>query len=188
MDIGKRDLEDLFEMLDADKTGDVDYQEFVNQLHMLRTSNSHTLLVFVKYYVSELKAKMDKVVERLPKPPPPPPSAARTWTPDASSGGLGEHEPAASLASATWPNSDGEVKTLEALRQEMVDFSIQQGNRMHDRFVAKLRAMTSQRRDFCENADSADDVCGVHRFQKESSEQQAQAMIVVPSGEPIRTI
>jgi hypothetical protein len=62
MDIERKDVEAVFKILDEDGSGDVDYSEFVEQLHKMKNSDSHTLLIFIKHYVKciheELSDKM----------------------------------------------------------------------------------------------------------------------------------
>jgi len=64
MDFTKEDVDVVFNMLDKDGSGDLDYDEFVEELHKMRTRDSHTMLLFIKYYVSEIKTMMTDVVER----------------------------------------------------------------------------------------------------------------------------
>merc|ERR1712151_696348 len=58
MDVAKEDLELVFSILDEDDSGDVIYEEFVNQIHKMKSSDNHTLLIFIKCYVSEIKQKV----------------------------------------------------------------------------------------------------------------------------------
>lgn len=51
MDICVDELEAVFEILDVDKSGTVSYKEFVDQLHRLRTGDSHTILMLIKHDV-----------------------------------------------------------------------------------------------------------------------------------------
>lgn len=55
MDIRKDDLVAVFSILDDDGSGDVAYKEFVEQLHKMKTDDSHTMLVFIKHYVVDLR-------------------------------------------------------------------------------------------------------------------------------------
>merc|ERR1711881_452108 len=45
-------------ILDEDKSGTVTSAEFVEQLHKMKTQESHTLLVFIKHYVNEIREKV----------------------------------------------------------------------------------------------------------------------------------
>mmetsp|Transcript_129137 Transcript_129137/g.325845 ORF Transcript_129137/g.325845 Transcript_129137/m.325845 type:complete len:637 (-) Transcript_129137:57-1967(-) len=67
MDIVEADLEVVFHMLDTDGSRSVDYKEFVNQLHMMKSCEAHTLIVFIKFYVMELRQKLVKVLEHVPR-------------------------------------------------------------------------------------------------------------------------
>jgi voltage-gated sodium channel len=62
MDVGIDDLEMVFSILDEDRSGTVTFAEFVDQLHKMKTQESHTLLVFIKHYVNEIR---EKVTEQL---------------------------------------------------------------------------------------------------------------------------
>lgn len=56
MDIGQGDLKTVFNILDNDMSGSITYSEFVDQIHKMKTQESHTILVFIKHYVQEIKA------------------------------------------------------------------------------------------------------------------------------------
>lgn len=58
MDVQEDDLEVVFGLLDTDDSGTVCYKEFVEQLHMLKNGESHTLLVFIKFYIMEMRSKL----------------------------------------------------------------------------------------------------------------------------------
>jgi len=62
MDINECDLEVLFHMLDQDGSGDVEYEEFVEQLHMMKNHDSHTLLVFIKFYIMEIRRELGQLM------------------------------------------------------------------------------------------------------------------------------
>jgi len=59
MGLCKADLSMVFEVLDKDGSGDVSYDEFVDELYKLKTHDQHTLLVFIKFYVMEIKRKVE---------------------------------------------------------------------------------------------------------------------------------
>merc|ERR1712226_202316 len=48
----------VFNILDEDGSGDVAYKEFVEQLHKMKASDSHTMLVFIKHFVTELRKRV----------------------------------------------------------------------------------------------------------------------------------
>eukprot|EP00429_Kryptoperidinium_foliaceum_P075817 CAMPEP_0176211784 /NCGR_PEP_ID=MMETSP0121_2-20121125/14827_1 /TAXON_ID=160619 /ORGANISM="Kryptoperidinium foliaceum, Strain CCMP 1326" /LENGTH=331 /DNA_ID=CAMNT_0017550837 /DNA_START=80 /DNA_END=1072 /DNA_ORIENTATION=- len=56
MDISRDDIKIIFNIMDQDSSGDIDYVEFVDQLHRLKSQDQHTLLIFIMYYVKELQA------------------------------------------------------------------------------------------------------------------------------------
>jgi len=65
MGIGQEDIPTLFGVLDTDRSGDVDYREFVSRLHYLRTANQRTALVFVKHLALQIQETLHKQSEHL---------------------------------------------------------------------------------------------------------------------------
>eukprot|EP00929_Paragymnodinium_shiwhaense_P022201 TRINITY_DN14241_c0_g1_i3.p1 TRINITY_DN14241_c0_g1~~TRINITY_DN14241_c0_g1_i3.p1 ORF type:complete len:737 (-),score=161.04 TRINITY_DN14241_c0_g1_i3:247-2457(-) len=63
MDIHKNDLPIVFDIIDVDDSGDLQFGEFVSGLHALKSENAHTLLVFIKYYTSKLFQGMKSSTE-----------------------------------------------------------------------------------------------------------------------------
>merc|ERR1712066_823809 len=63
MDVGKEDLHTVFSILDSDRSRAVTYLEFVDQLHKMKTEESHTLLVFIKHYVGEIRQKVSEQLD-----------------------------------------------------------------------------------------------------------------------------
>jgi len=59
MDVSEEDLGLVFAILDKDRSGDVTFQEFVEQLHFMKTVNGHTLLVYIKHYSAMISEKLD---------------------------------------------------------------------------------------------------------------------------------
>jgi len=55
MDVQREDISSLFNILDDDSSGHVEYDEFVDQLHKMKTQDSHVVLVFIRGAVKELK-------------------------------------------------------------------------------------------------------------------------------------
>merc|ERR1712194_729878 len=55
MDINAQDLDTIFSIMDEDGNGDIDYAEFVNEMHKIQTGDSHTLLVFIRCIVSQIR-------------------------------------------------------------------------------------------------------------------------------------
>lgn len=60
MDIRKEDMSLVFNILDADGSGSVNYEEFVTELFKMKSHDSHTLLVFIKHYVTDIKKSVDE--------------------------------------------------------------------------------------------------------------------------------
>eukprot|EP00928_Gymnodinium_smaydae_P099404 TRINITY_DN9470_c0_g1_i1.p1 TRINITY_DN9470_c0_g1~~TRINITY_DN9470_c0_g1_i1.p1 ORF type:complete len:635 (-),score=110.76 TRINITY_DN9470_c0_g1_i1:237-2141(-) len=58
MDASREDLPTIFEILDSDRSGDVDYNEFVEQLYRIKQQDAHTMLCFVKCYLSDLREEV----------------------------------------------------------------------------------------------------------------------------------
>eukprot|EP00927_Polykrikos_kofoidii_P076984 TRINITY_DN73984_c0_g1_i1.p1 TRINITY_DN73984_c0_g1~~TRINITY_DN73984_c0_g1_i1.p1 ORF type:complete len:574 (-),score=91.09 TRINITY_DN73984_c0_g1_i1:72-1793(-) len=65
LDLGVNDLRTVFNIIDEDMSGHVTYDEFVKQLHFIRTQESHTILVFINHYVQELRRKVSQQLELL---------------------------------------------------------------------------------------------------------------------------
>jgi hypothetical protein len=51
--------------MDEDGSGDVSYEEFVDSLYRMKSQNSRTLLVFIKYYVLEMRRNVQEELELL---------------------------------------------------------------------------------------------------------------------------
>lgn len=65
MDIGREDMALVFEIMDVDGSGDVSYQEFVEQLHRIRTTSNQTLLVFMSHHIMRMRKSIDRVDRTL---------------------------------------------------------------------------------------------------------------------------
>eukprot|EP00811_Abedinium_folium_P031442 NODE_5122_length_1806_cov_6.808815.p1 GENE.NODE_5122_length_1806_cov_6.808815~~NODE_5122_length_1806_cov_6.808815.p1 ORF type:complete len:303 (-),score=48.74 NODE_5122_length_1806_cov_6.808815:285-1193(-) len=65
LDIERSDLEVVYHILDRDQSGDVNYDEFVGQLHCLKSQDTHTLLVFLRYHIDMLGSTMNKNLSLL---------------------------------------------------------------------------------------------------------------------------
>eukprot|EP00927_Polykrikos_kofoidii_P082444 TRINITY_DN8203_c0_g1_i4.p1 TRINITY_DN8203_c0_g1~~TRINITY_DN8203_c0_g1_i4.p1 ORF type:complete len:658 (+),score=75.34 TRINITY_DN8203_c0_g1_i4:188-1975(+) len=61
MDVAGDDLETVFHIFDTDQSGQVTFDEFVEQLHKFKTQEERTVLVFVKHYVAELHKKVSQL-------------------------------------------------------------------------------------------------------------------------------
>merc|ERR1712013_732297 len=58
MDITRDELDIVYDILDEDQSGSVDYKEFTEQLYKMRTQHSHTLLVLIKHFVVDSRRKI----------------------------------------------------------------------------------------------------------------------------------
>merc|ERR1711865_591289 len=68
MDVGERELEVLFHIMDADRSGEVLYHEFAQELAKVKNSNLATMISFTKHHVMEMRLMMDHIAEAvLPK-------------------------------------------------------------------------------------------------------------------------
>merc|ERR1712070_404926 len=65
MDIKQDDMALVFEVMDRDRSGGVDYKEFVEQLHTLRTYDSHTLLIFIRHNCELIRQKVEEDQKQL---------------------------------------------------------------------------------------------------------------------------
>lgn len=54
MDVQREDLACLFSILDEDGSGAVDYKEFIEQLHKMKSQDNHMMLVFIKSHVKTI--------------------------------------------------------------------------------------------------------------------------------------
>lgn len=63
MDIEAYDLEIVWSILDDDSSGDVDYAELVEQLYKMKSKDSHTLLVFIRHYVQDIRKKVQEEMQ-----------------------------------------------------------------------------------------------------------------------------
>merc|ERR1719356_1509265 len=66
MDIQENDLQVVFSIMDSDRSGSLSYDEFVDQLHKMKSEDQQTMLAFLKYYVMEIREQIITVIsERL---------------------------------------------------------------------------------------------------------------------------
>mmetsp|Transcript_49538 Transcript_49538/g.138690 ORF Transcript_49538/g.138690 Transcript_49538/m.138690 type:complete len:586 (-) Transcript_49538:108-1865(-) len=71
MDITQDDVDVVFNILDTDRSGTNEYVEFVDELNNLRSRDAHTILVFLKHYVSDIHMKIqEQARERKISDPP----------------------------------------------------------------------------------------------------------------------
>jgi Ca2+-binding EF-hand superfamily protein len=58
MDVHKEDLANLFKILDEDGSGAVNYNEFVEQLHKIKTMDAQVMLVFIRSSIKDIKEQI----------------------------------------------------------------------------------------------------------------------------------
>jgi len=58
MDVKEEDLKTVWNIMDSDRSGTVSCSEFVDQVHKMKTQESHTMLVFIKHYINEIRANV----------------------------------------------------------------------------------------------------------------------------------
>jgi len=65
MDIQPEDMDVVFNILDTDGSGDIDYMEFAEQLQKMKEKNHITMLCFIQHYVVEIRKKLQEDMRRL---------------------------------------------------------------------------------------------------------------------------
>merc|ERR1719409_1016195 len=65
MDIGEEDIVAVYNILDSDNSGTVMYQEFVEQLWKMKSTDQQTMLIFIKYYVTDIRLKQAHFIKGL---------------------------------------------------------------------------------------------------------------------------
>merc|ERR1719162_1344642 len=55
MDCLKGDIEVVFSILDADRSGEVSFEEFAAELHRMKSNDPNTMLHFIKHYVKSMR-------------------------------------------------------------------------------------------------------------------------------------
>eukprot|EP00928_Gymnodinium_smaydae_P006860 TRINITY_DN12450_c0_g2_i2.p1 TRINITY_DN12450_c0_g2~~TRINITY_DN12450_c0_g2_i2.p1 ORF type:complete len:280 (-),score=47.30 TRINITY_DN12450_c0_g2_i2:780-1574(-) len=63
MDVDRSQIETVFEILDTDGNGTVTYTEFVEELHKMKHQETHTLLIFIKHFNTQILKKVTEQVE-----------------------------------------------------------------------------------------------------------------------------
>jgi len=64
MQIDRDDIDAVFNILDKDGSGDIDYDEFITEMYKMKSHDEHTMLVFLRYYVLEIKRMLGQMEER----------------------------------------------------------------------------------------------------------------------------
>merc|ERR1719253_1158129 len=65
MDISEDDIEVVYNIMDDDASGKVGFSEFVNQIWKMKSVDDHTMLIFIKYGVGDIKKRLGKQVSNL---------------------------------------------------------------------------------------------------------------------------
>jgi len=60
LDVQKSDIEAIFRILDEDGSGDLDYEEFCEELIQLESSDQRTMLALTRLLVTEIRTKVEK--------------------------------------------------------------------------------------------------------------------------------
>jgi len=60
IDVRRTDIHSLFKVLDHDKSGSVDYEEFCEQLHKMKSQDIQLMMVFLRTHLNELEGKIDQ--------------------------------------------------------------------------------------------------------------------------------
>lgn len=60
MDIELKEMEVVWAILDEDNSGTIDYTEFTEQLFKMKSKDSHTMLVFIKHYIQEIRTRVNQ--------------------------------------------------------------------------------------------------------------------------------
>merc|ERR1711953_418466 len=67
MDITKEGLNKIFDILDKDGDGQISYEEFVQQLHLVKHANPHTLLVILTHQAELWNRTLEERLSKLLK-------------------------------------------------------------------------------------------------------------------------
>jgi len=142
MDIDDRDLDVVFNMLDRDGSGAVEYQEFVEQLHMMRNHEPQTMLVFIKFYVMEIRRTVSQAMVPSLSRPTPRPRHSLVLGDAVGHGPSSRHSERSAVTAAPtnsepWPDLERELRGLAELRREVLDFAQGQAQRL-DRLQLRL--------------------------------------------------
>merc|ERR1719506_1876105 len=62
LDITEEDLEILWSILDYDRSGTVEYTEFVSQVYTMSSSDTQFMLAYIRFYVTKIR---DTIVENI---------------------------------------------------------------------------------------------------------------------------
>merc|ERR1719482_470401 len=65
MDVHGQDLHQLFAMLDADESGEVDLNEFIEKLYRMKSGDNKTAATFVTHHIGHLQQKQNELSRLL---------------------------------------------------------------------------------------------------------------------------
>jgi len=68
MDIAADDISFVWGILDADGSGEVSYTEFAEELFKMKSKDSHTMIVFIKYSIAEMRSQLNEMYAMTAKP------------------------------------------------------------------------------------------------------------------------
>ena len=68
MDVGEEDLQCIFEILDQNGTGEVDYSDFTQQLWKMRSQEVKTMLTFLKHFIIQMRSTVDEELQNCKDP------------------------------------------------------------------------------------------------------------------------
>jgi len=63
MDIQKKDMKQVFKIMDQDKSGDISYSEFGEQLALIQSQDIRTTMAFIKHWILDLKVDVDELLK-----------------------------------------------------------------------------------------------------------------------------
>eukprot|EP00446_Apocalathium_sp_SHHI-4_P051201 CAMPEP_0177373138 /NCGR_PEP_ID=MMETSP0368-20130122/43433_1 /TAXON_ID=447022 ORGANISM="Scrippsiella hangoei-like, Strain SHHI-4" /NCGR_SAMPLE_ID=MMETSP0368 /ASSEMBLY_ACC=CAM_ASM_000363 /LENGTH=238 /DNA_ID=CAMNT_0018836585 /DNA_START=1 /DNA_END=717 /DNA_ORIENTATION=- len=106
MGVEKKDCTNVFGILDRDGSGDVDYDEFVEEMYRMKNDDVHTMVMFTKHHVQEIKRLL--MHKTRPNTRPNTPTAIWSSTEPADQcPGLGHWEP--SVVEEKWASAKESV-------------------------------------------------------------------------------
>lgn len=86
MDVQRDEIEDVFGILDRDESGELNYDEFIKELHRMRSQATQTMLAFIRFNVAQVKSQVGHMqvavretrtyCQELGRPPPQQPAEA----------------------------------------------------------------------------------------------------------------
>lgn len=114
MDIKKEELNCIFTVLDNDKSGDINYDEFCEQLHQLRTRETRTMLTFMKLSIHELQDQVREIAAIFR----PTDCAAEFVKADAGDGGFNSPAPSLFLSKGNTGKREPQLSVIDMLTSQ----------------------------------------------------------------------